>query len=79
MSENPAKDVGEVAPTALNHLIGQKSVVAQTAVAIEAVQRLEKFLAPRGKSLLQVAVAWVRLNPVFSRIDFNSPNVNCWP
>ena len=30
---------------------------------LEAVQRLEKFLAPRGKSLLQTAVAWVLAQP----------------
>lgn len=36
MSENPANDVGEVAPTSLNHLIGQQSVVAQVRVAVEA-------------------------------------------
>ena len=36
MSENPANDVSEVAPTALNHLIGQRSVVAQVRVAVEA-------------------------------------------
>ena len=36
MSDIPANDVGEVAPTSLNHLIGQKSVVAQVRVAVEA-------------------------------------------
>lgn len=36
MSDIPANDVGEVAPTSLNHLIGQKSVIAQVRVAVEA-------------------------------------------
>jgi Holliday junction DNA helicase RuvB len=44
VSENHAKDVGEVAPSSLNHLIGQRSVIAQTAVAIgEAFADGKKF------------------------------------
>jgi holliday junction DNA helicase RuvB len=36
MTEHIASDVGDVAPSSLAHLIGQKSVVAQVAVGIEA-------------------------------------------
>jgi Holliday junction DNA helicase RuvB len=37
VAENTAKsDVSEVAPTSLNHLIGQKSVIAQVRVGVEA-------------------------------------------
>lgn len=65
MSENPANDVGEVAPTSLKHLIGQKSVVAQTAVAIEAAftdgKKFDHALlvgpAGCGKSALATVIA----------------------
>ncbi len=36
MSEQRAKEINDVAPTSLSHLIGQKGVVEQVQVALEA-------------------------------------------
>ena len=36
MSEERASEVGDVAPSSLSHLIGQRSVIAQVSVALDA-------------------------------------------
>src|ERR1700688_2045012 len=36
MQEQPANEINDVSPSSLKHIIGQKSVVAQVSVALEA-------------------------------------------
>src|SRR5438270_5191290 len=38
MSEHPHNEINDVAPTSLKHLIGQRSVIDQVSVALDAAQ-----------------------------------------
>jgi holliday junction DNA helicase RuvB len=36
MSEEPSNDIGDVSPTSLSHLVGQRSVIEQVMVGLDA-------------------------------------------
>src|SRR5579859_4785599 len=65
MHDNPVPEMNDVAPSSLTHLVGQQSVVAQVAVAVEAAwadgKRMDSALMVGppgvGKSDLALVIA----------------------
>ena len=46
MQERQANEINDVTPSSLGHIIGQKSVVAQIKVALDAAQQVQDAPVP---------------------------------